>query len=125
MSSERTEKATPRRRQKAEQEGDRPRSRELLSAAALLAGSLTLGWAARTWLPVWTGVYQDALALICTPNMCGRCAEHVLTETDCCWRRAVPICDAGCSRRERDGRHGSESRIAPAAGGELLRNGRD
>lgn len=69
MSSERTEKASPRRRQKAEQEGDRPRSRELLSAAALLAGSLTLGWAARTWLPAWAGVYQDALALMCTPNL--------------------------------------------------------
>jgi flagellar biosynthetic protein FlhB len=69
MSSERTEKASPRRRQKAEQEGDRPRSRELISASALLAGSLTLGWAARTWLPVWTGVYQDALALMHMPNL--------------------------------------------------------
>jgi flagellar biosynthetic protein FlhB len=69
MSSERTEKASPRRRQKAEQEGDRPRSRELLSAAALLAGSLTLGWAARAWLPLWMGIYQDSVALIRTPSL--------------------------------------------------------
>jgi flagellar biosynthetic protein FlhB len=71
MSSDRTEKASPRRRQKAEQEGDRPRSRELLSAAALLAGSLTLGWAARNWLPVWSGIYRDANALIRTPSLNG------------------------------------------------------
>ena len=71
MSSERTEKASPRRRQKAEQEGDRPRSRELLSAAALLAGSVALGWAARSWLPLWSGTYQDAIALMRAPNMSG------------------------------------------------------
>ncbi len=69
MSSERTEKASPRRRQKAEQEGDRPRSRELLSAAALLAGSLTLGWAARAWLPLWMGIYQGSVALIRIPSL--------------------------------------------------------
>ena len=71
MSGERTEKASPRRRQKAEQEGDRPRSRELLSAAALLAGSIALGWVARSWLPIWSGTYQDAIALIHTPNVSG------------------------------------------------------
>ena len=71
MNSERTEKASPRRRQKAEQEGDRPRSRELLSSAALLAGTLTLGWAARTWLPLWTGVYHDAMELMLTHEMSG------------------------------------------------------
>lgn len=69
MSSERTEKASPRRRQKAEQEGDRPRSRELLSAAALLGGSLTLGWCARRWLPIWTGLYEDTMSLIRMPNL--------------------------------------------------------
>ena len=69
MSSEHTEKASPRRKQKAEQEGDRPRSRELLSAAALLAGSLTLGWAARTWLPVWKGTYQESIALMVAPTL--------------------------------------------------------
>jgi flagellar biosynthetic protein FlhB len=71
MSGERTEKASPRRRQKAEQEGDRPRSRELLSAAALLAGSLTLGWATRRWLPLWKGTYQDSIALMLAPNLSG------------------------------------------------------
>jgi flagellar biosynthesis protein FlhB len=71
MSSERTEKASPRRKQKAEQEGDRPRSRELLSAAALLAGSLALGWAARTWVPLWKGTYQNSIALMLAPNLSG------------------------------------------------------
>ena len=71
MSGERTEKASPRRKQKAEQDGDRPRSRELLSASALLAGSLTLGWAARTWLPVWKGTYQGSMALMLAPNLNG------------------------------------------------------
>jgi flagellar biosynthetic protein FlhB len=64
MSSDRTEKASPRRRQKATEDGDRPRSRELLSAAALLAGSLMLGSAARSWTPRWKGVYQQSLGLI-------------------------------------------------------------
>lgn len=71
MSSERTEKASPRRRQKAEQEGDRPRSRELLSSVALLAGTLTLGWIARTWLPIWTGVYRDSMGLMPRNEMSG------------------------------------------------------
>lgn len=69
MSSERTEKASPRRRQKAEQEGDRPRSRELLSAASLLVGTLTLGWCGHTWLPRWAGIYQDAMRLIPAQEM--------------------------------------------------------
>jgi flagellar biosynthetic protein FlhB len=64
MSSDRTEKASPRRRQKATEDGDRPRSRELLSAAGLLAGSLMLGSAARSWTPRWKGVYQQSLGLI-------------------------------------------------------------
>ena len=71
MSSDRTEKASPRRKQKAEQEGDRPRSRELLSAAALLAGSLTLGWCGRIWIPIWTGVYQNAIVLMRAQNLSG------------------------------------------------------
>ena len=69
MSSDRTEKASPRRRQKAEQEGDRPRSRELLSAVALLGGSLTLGWSTRAWIPVWNATYQHTMALIRTSDL--------------------------------------------------------
>jgi flagellar biosynthetic protein FlhB len=64
MSSDRTEKASPRRRQKAEDDGDRPRSRELLSAAALLAGSLMLSSAARSWIPRWKALYQQSLGLM-------------------------------------------------------------
>ena len=68
MSGERTEKASPRRRQKAQEDGDRPRSRELLSASALLAGTLALGWAARGWTSLWKARYIDALALGRMPN---------------------------------------------------------
>ena len=68
MSGERTEKASQHRRQKAQQDGDRPRSRELLSAAALLGGSLALGWAARGWTPQWRSRYQDALAMSRMPD---------------------------------------------------------
>jgi flagellar biosynthesis protein FlhB len=71
MPSERTEKASPRRRQKAVQDGDRPRSRELLSAAALLAGSLALGWSARSWLSIWGGIYEDSIALMHAPDLSG------------------------------------------------------
>lgn len=64
MSSDRTEKASPRRRQKAEEKGDRPRSRDLVSSAGLLAGSLTLGWAVRLWLPIWQRAYEQSMALM-------------------------------------------------------------
>ncbi len=68
MSGERTEKASQHRRQKAQQDGDRPRSRELLSAAALLGGSLALGWAARGWTPQWRAQYERALAMSRIPD---------------------------------------------------------
>ena len=68
MSGERTEKASQHRRQKAQKDGDRPRSRELLSAAALLGGSLALGWAARGWTPQWRARYEGALAMSRMPD---------------------------------------------------------
>ncbi len=64
MSSDRTEKASPQKRQKAIEKGDRPRSRDLVSSAGLLAGSLTLGWAVRLWLPVWRHAYEQSLVLM-------------------------------------------------------------
>jgi flagellar biosynthesis protein FlhB len=63
MSGERTERATPRRRQKAQQQGDRVRSRDLTTAFGMLAGVLVLGGASSHWASMWSGVVTQALAL--------------------------------------------------------------
>ena len=63
MSGERTERATPRRRQKAQQQGDRVRSRELTAAFGMLAGVLVLGGVASHWSSMWSGLVTQVLAL--------------------------------------------------------------
>jgi flagellar biosynthetic protein FlhB len=63
MSGERTEKATPRRRQQAQEKGDRVRSRELVGASASVAGVLALGQLTARWSGSWTAVYQTFLSL--------------------------------------------------------------
>ncbi len=63
MSEERTEKATPRRRQQAQEKGDRVRSRELAGAAGTLAGVLALGRLAERWSGSWSAAYQTFLTL--------------------------------------------------------------
>ncbi|HTZ90393.1 MAG TPA: EscU/YscU/HrcU family type III secretion system export apparatus switch protein [Alloacidobacterium sp.] len=63
MSGERTERATPRRRQKAQQQGDRVRSRELTAAFGMLAGVLVLGGVASHWASMWSGLMTQVLAL--------------------------------------------------------------
>lgn len=63
MSGERTERATPRRRQKAQQQGDRVRSRELTAAFGMLAGVLVLGGVATHWASLWNGLVTEMLAL--------------------------------------------------------------
>lgn len=63
MSGERTEKATPRRRQKAQEQGDRVRSRELTAAIATLAGVAVLGAASARWSSAWKGLLTQVLAL--------------------------------------------------------------
>jgi len=68
MAGERTEQASPRRRQKAREQGDRPRSRDLAAAAATLAGTLTLGLAAPGWLAGWRSACDRLLRLGETPG---------------------------------------------------------
>ena len=63
MSDERTEKATPRKRQQAREKGDRVRSRELIGAAGTLAGVLALGQLTEKWSGSWAAVYQTFLSL--------------------------------------------------------------
>jgi flagellar biosynthetic protein FlhB len=63
MSEKGTEQATEQRKQKAREKGDVVRSRELLSAVAMLAGMLMLGVAAKGFLAGWAAVYGRSLAL--------------------------------------------------------------
>ncbi|WP_263385389.1 EscU/YscU/HrcU family type III secretion system export apparatus switch protein [Granulicella arctica] len=63
MSDKGTEQASPQRKQKAKDRGDVVRSRELLSAAAMLAGVLALGVTARSFVTTWGEVYAQSLHL--------------------------------------------------------------
>lgn len=63
MSGDRTERASPRKRQQAAEKGDRVHSRELVSAAAMLCGVLALGALAEKWTGQWSLVYQSFLAM--------------------------------------------------------------
>ncbi|HEY6448826.1 MAG TPA: EscU/YscU/HrcU family type III secretion system export apparatus switch protein [Acidobacteriaceae bacterium] len=63
MPGDRTEKATPRQRQKAAERGDRARSRDLMSAAAMVAGVFALGGAAGKWVAGWGQAYRVFLRL--------------------------------------------------------------
>ncbi len=63
MPGDRTEKATPRHRQKAAEHGDRARSRDLMAAAAMLAGVFVMGGVAERWVAGWARAYRGFLAL--------------------------------------------------------------
>ena len=63
MSGERTERASPRKRQKASEKGDRVRSRELVAATAMIAGVLALGQILGSWTSRWSSAYQTLLGL--------------------------------------------------------------
>jgi flagellar biosynthetic protein FlhB len=87
MSDEKTEKATPRRRQKAKEEGDLLRSRELIGAAGMLAGALALGQVTKKWPGEWAGAYQAFLGL----GMPRAWAEGRLPDTILAMRHATTI----------------------------------
>ncbi|MGC2547237.1 MAG: EscU/YscU/HrcU family type III secretion system export apparatus switch protein [Silvibacterium sp.] len=63
MSDDRTEKATPRKRQQAAEKGDRVRSRELVGASGTIAGVLALGQLTEKWSGGWAALYQTFLDL--------------------------------------------------------------
>jgi flagellar biosynthetic protein FlhB len=63
MSEKGTEQASPQRRQKAKERGDVVRSRELLSATAMLAGVLVLGAMTSGLVTAWDSVYMKCLHL--------------------------------------------------------------
>src|SRR5579863_3333115 len=63
MPGERTEQATPHRRDKARREGDILHSRELSSAAGTLAGVIALGSIGAGTLVAWQKAFAGFLAL--------------------------------------------------------------
>ncbi|MDW5264312.1 MULTISPECIES: flagellar biosynthesis protein FlhB [Acidobacteriaceae] len=61
MSEKGTEQATPQRKKKAKERGDSVRSRELLSAIAMLGGVLMLGATAHGFVSGWGKVYAESV----------------------------------------------------------------
>jgi flagellar biosynthetic protein FlhB len=61
MANKGTEQATPLRRKKAQERGDRVRSRELLSAMAMLAGVMMLGALANGFISNWGTAYSETV----------------------------------------------------------------
>src|SRR4051812_42668137 len=61
MSEQGTEQATPQRKKKAREKGDGIRSRELLSAMAMLGGVLMLGATAHEFSASWGRAYRESL----------------------------------------------------------------
>lgn len=72
MSEKGTEQATPQRKKKARDEGDTVRSRELLSAVAMLGGVLALGLVSREFVKGWTRAYTDSLSAFTIEDMSGQ-----------------------------------------------------
>jgi flagellar biosynthetic protein FlhB len=64
MAEKGTEQATAQRKKKAREDGDVVRSRELLSAVAMLAGALALGMVARSFVNGWGYSYAQSLATV-------------------------------------------------------------
>jgi flagellar biosynthesis protein FlhB len=61
MASNQTEKATPRRREKAKEEGQVLRSRELTSSLSLLATIIFMGWQPLGFLTPWRSLFVSGL----------------------------------------------------------------
>jgi flagellar biosynthetic protein FlhB len=63
MSGDRTEQATPHRREKARKQGDLLHSRDLTAAAGTLAGVMTLGWLGTRAMEAWRTSFAAFLSL--------------------------------------------------------------
>lgn len=61
MADNRTEQATPRRRQKAQEKGQVLRSRDLVSAMTLLSVIFLLAWHPEAWIGRWQAFFGHAL----------------------------------------------------------------
>jgi flagellar biosynthetic protein FlhB len=66
MAGERTEKASPQKRKKAVDQGDRLISRELNTAAAMLAGVFALRAMSAVWARAWKEGFHSSMSLVRT-----------------------------------------------------------
>jgi flagellar biosynthetic protein FlhB len=71
MSEKGTEAGTAQHRKKSKAKGDSVRSRELLSAAAMMAGILVLGSVAKQFVAMWASVYEQSLGLAAVGEVVG------------------------------------------------------
>ena len=78
MSDKGTEQATPQRKKKAREDGDTVRSRELLSAVAMLGGVLALGAMSRQFVKGWGRAYTDSLSAFSIEDMSGDLGLQVM-----------------------------------------------
>jgi flagellar biosynthesis protein FlhB len=80
MADKGTEQATPLRKKKAREKGDSVRSRELLSAMAMLGGIVMLGAMANGFVSSWGKVYVESLSSAMTgvSSVNGQSGEQLL-----------------------------------------------
>jgi flagellar biosynthetic protein FlhB len=80
MADKGTEQATPLRKKKAKEKGDTVRSRELLSAMAMLGGTVMLGAMSKGFASSWGKVYVESLrsAAVGVSNANGQSGEQLL-----------------------------------------------
>ena len=71
MSEKGTEQASPQKKLKARQQGDVIRSRELLSALAMLAGVVVLGGMAHAFVHDWRAVFEQSLTAAAVNDLDG------------------------------------------------------
>lgn len=69
MSEKGTEQATPQRKKKAREDGDTVRSRELLSAMAMLGGVLALGLVSNEFVKGWSRAYTNSMSAFAIEDM--------------------------------------------------------
>ncbi|HXX20308.1 MAG TPA: EscU/YscU/HrcU family type III secretion system export apparatus switch protein [Candidatus Acidoferrum sp.] len=65
----RSERATGRRREKAREKGQVPRSRDLVMALTLLTVTITLAWQPQMWVGRWRDLFGRLLAASCTSDI--------------------------------------------------------
>jgi len=77
MSTERTEKASPQKKKKAAEQGDKLISRELISAAAMLCAVLSIRRCCSDWVVAWMQSYRSSTVLMVAANHSALSAENV------------------------------------------------
>lgn len=81
MADKGTEQATPQRKKKAREDGDFVRSRELLSAVAMLGGVVVLGAVTSKFVRIWMRVYIDSLSGLRNVDLSGERGMELVRRT--------------------------------------------